>query len=236
MQRSRCICATLCLGFCLGFGSCKPKEVSPPVWTRVKSAPVVLDAENINKKDEHGRTRLLNAMGKGREQEALMLLQIEGVDVNACAPEGCAPLWLAAREGMHGICGRLVRMGADVNHQDDFGSVALHVAVQERKADIVELLIGCHADVNIPNNNGTTPLFLAVALERQEIAERLLKAGADWRVGNRRGDTALSVAKQTGQTNVVALIEALQVRHGPANGSTNGTLLLEESTNSAGAK
>ena len=69
---------------------------------------------------------------------------------------------------------------------------------------------------SLPNAAPTTwevsALMLAVAAHRQDLARTLIDAGADPNHRNEKGDSALSLARQSGDADLLALVSA-QIPH-----------------------
>jgi len=134
------------------------------------------------------------------------LLVLRGANVNAvCRSEGRTPLAIAAIKGYTNIAQLLIDKGATVNPMGGDGTLTpLMSAAGKGHADIVELLIANGGDVNA--NTITTPLHYAADGGYTGIAELLIGKGANVNAVDPAGFTPLSVARESGQTDMVHLL------------------------------
>ncbi|HEY0320070.1 MAG TPA: ankyrin repeat domain-containing protein [Pyrinomonadaceae bacterium] len=121
----------------------------------------------------------------------------------------------------------LIAAGTNVNGVDEEGRPALIVAVSEAgNAGVVRALLAAGARVNARDRNGDTALIAAVreylpggdeyvqnALRRDPAVIRaLLDAKADTGAKDKDGRTALSLAKMSGNQNIIGLLEGAGAR------------------------
>ena len=135
-----------------------------------------------------------------------ILLDADGINVNASDVFGRTPLMVAARAS-HLAVVRLIlgsRHSVDPNRQDAYGGTALIFAVTALRVDIVELLLGAKADPNQQNSRGRTALMFAVRGRGRrdplrpasaDIVRLLLQANADTNKQDGAGTTALMLAR-----------------------------------------
>lgn len=98
-------------------------------------------AEISNVKDYEGRTLLHLAAGTSSGIEcAQLILELDGIDVNARDDLGAAPLHWAAVYGNTNFCILLVRHGAYLSLQDIAGKIPLDYAGDQTCAVILERL------------------------------------------------------------------------------------------------
>jgi hypothetical protein len=158
---------------------------------------------------------------RSRDSVAVAKLAAEGANVDAAEPssggkgkgkgkaggaaDGCAPLYIAVRQGDVETVRVLLQHGADANVSTGGGSTPLCRAAQNGAFGVLELLL---EDPNIrvdqPRHGGRTPLFVAAQHGHGQCVEALLEAGADATIGikaskrktGRRTWTAMDVAEK----------------------------------------
>jgi ankyrin repeat protein len=127
------------------------------------------------------------------------------------------PLLLAAAGAYHGIVA-LLAVHANLDAQDSQGATALMRAIERpddkikppRKInETLRTLLDSGANPNLPDHEGYTPLMWAVRWRNPEAARLLLAAGADPAAATPVGETARSLADGLGDTETLALLNAL---------------------------
>jgi|GEM_PF-377039 len=191
---------------------------------RGRSAEVVAalleSGASVNDRDAQGRTPLLHAMPEQRYDPVsavVRALMEAGAKVEEADAAGQTPLMLAARAGSEEAVRLMLDWGAKVNARDGRGRTPLILAAHDRShTAAVILLLAAGADVDAADEDGRTALMEAAAGRNPrgaagssdaETVVRLLAAGADPRRADRAGRTALSVARETGYTAAVNLLE-----------------------------
>lgn len=167
--------------------------------------------EQLESKDDLGRTPLYLAVAKNQVEIAALLLA-NGADVDASDALGHTPLIQAMWGLNHDKMVRLLlAKGASVNLCDNGNMTALAYAVKQGQLDDARILIANDANVNF--ESGMTPLYFAVIGHHREMVELLLANGADvnHRIGGR---TVLRLAMiddylthQFSDPKIVALIK-----------------------------
>ena len=166
--------------------------------------------------DHRGQTALFDAARSGLSEEIRHLLSL-GLDVNAAAHDGLAPLMAAAAEPAPETRSAevLLAKGADANAVDRAGASALHHALRPLEPPdplplywtptrpwaavrMIELLLGGGAEVNRADDHGLTPLMLA-AQQGSYLVSPLLRAGADPEARDRSGRSARDYAEAAGR-------------------------------------
>ncbi|MDP9171025.1 MAG: ankyrin repeat domain-containing protein [Acidobacteriota bacterium] len=134
-------------------------------------------AGDVNARDSHGNTLLMQAAAYG-STEAVALLLDRGADVNGKNPfDATALLWAAADPKKARL---LIAKGADVKAQSKQGRTPLMVAATcDGCMETVRLLISKGADVNARDVRGGTALDAAAQANDMETIQLLIEKGAD---------------------------------------------------------
>lgn len=168
-----------------------------------------------------GVNALMAAVETG-DEEVVRLLLVQGANPNSAvrlpySPAVESALMMAAHYGHAGCVKLLLEHGADPRFASDYGN-ALHFAAMTNRVEVARLLIDRGVDVNVPgrriasfrNDFGLTPLMYAAGTERNDptLVQLLLDAGAKVDAKTAAGETALTLARQRGETKVVATLRA----------------------------
>ena len=168
--------------------------------------------ENVDRRDNHGRTALLLAVEGGHTGIARALME-RGGSVNAQASNQDTPWLLAGALGRTDILDLMLAREPDLSIRNRFGGNALIPACEQGHVDTVRLLTTkSRIDVNHINNLGWTCLLEIVILgdggRRHQDATRLvMAAGADPNISDKEGVTPLAHARRRGQLGIAMLIE-----------------------------
>jgi len=103
---------------------------------------------------------------------------------------------------------QLIAAGNDVNCADSAAETPLHGAAACGRAKVIELLLSAGARHNIPGTTGLTPLHWAAGWGNLATVKVLVRAGADVSAKNEFGRTAAEVAREHGQVEVAAFLDA----------------------------
>ena len=95
--------------------------------------------QDINAKDQFGRTPLHNAASKGQKELAERLIA-EGADINAKDNDCYTPLHLAAGYGQKDVVELLIVNGAKINARNKDGNTPLYAATFFNHKDVADLL------------------------------------------------------------------------------------------------
>jgi uncharacterized protein len=104
----------------------------------------------------------------------------------------------------------LIDRGADVNvHDTGQKWTPLHFAARDQSAPIVLSLLGAGAAVDAVDVFGNTPLWRSVMTSTKDLGaiSALLQHGADPGRKNGRGIAPIDLARETGRTDILALME-----------------------------
>jgi ankyrin repeat protein len=136
-----------------------------------------------------------------------------GTNVNAQAENRDSAFLLAGAEGRLEILKLTLAAGADLKSTNRYGGTALIPACHHGHVETVRELLKTAIDVNHVNNLGWTTLLEVTILgdggaPYVEITKLLLAHRANVNIADRQGATPLAHARQRGQREVAALIEA----------------------------
>ena len=166
------------------------------------------EGADVNIKDTDGNTALMLASAnKNHANEIVKLLLDKGADINAKDNYGQTDLILAAYNGFTEVVKLLLDRGADVNTKMQDGMTALWAAsfIGHDRTEIIKLLLDKGADVNAKSTNGITALMLVSRHGLTEIVKLFLDKGVD--VKGTDGSNALNMARESGNEEVIALLE-----------------------------
>jgi hypothetical protein len=128
-------------------------------------------AAGVNSRGTNGETALHIAAKEGHEEVCrVLLLNIDGIDVNPKLKDGRTPLHIASERGFIEIVNMLLLCGATVSARDNLGYTPLHYAARFGRVNIVKKLLDRYADPNIVNKQGFTPINIA----SQEVVQILV--------------------------------------------------------------
>ncbi len=170
--------------------------------------------DNIEQRDQKGRTALFRAARIGKAEIVRLLLD-HGADPNAEDLCGEAPLQAASRYGHIECVEMLIAAGAKLDHYpppetSEYSETALCSAVRNHP-DIAKILLTHGANPNAASSARRLPLIFAASDEnRLDVLMALLGAGASVNEQNEQGRTALHAAIDAGS---IPLIETL-LQHG----------------------
>lgn len=158
---------------------------------------------DVNERDRHGVTALMEAAARGNVQIVQALLTAGAkVNTESLIIVNIEPLIIAAGNGKKEIVQMLLDAGAKINGRDYAGCTALMSAANWGREDIVQLLVERGADVNAVDSRGFSVLAFAFpqnpytcailgclvglkeltippVAEKTRIARYLIKRGAD---------------------------------------------------------
>ena len=134
------------------------------------------------------------------------VLQIEGVDVDACDASGSTPLFIAARMGHLEAVRLLQGAGALVDKARPNGITPLFSAARKGHLEVVRFLHGAGASVNQERMDGSTALLVAAEKGHLKVVKFLCRARASVNQADADGLTALAVAAYFGHLEVVRFL------------------------------
>ena len=180
---------------------------------------------NPNIKDEDCRvyTSLMNVIDTfydtvdtKKKLEIVQILIQAGADVNATDNYGNSVLMFStAKTRGNDITVLLIDAGADVNAPDPDGGTVLIRAIRGWVIEKIKLLLEAGANIDLRDKKGKTALMYAIEdsenLEKLkklqlEKIKLLIQAGTDINIRDNQGNTALSLAKKTGNAEIIQIL------------------------------
>ncbi len=155
-------------------------------------------------------TLLMCAM-YGEQTDVIEFLISKGADLNLQDCQGLTALHRAVAD-LPEIARLLLDKGADVTIRSDFGATPLTRAVFFSDVEMLKMLIAQGVDVNIrfgftgTGDIGSTVLHRACRTGDKAKAEVLIAHSADVNAKNRDGHTPMSLAKRSGNEQLVELL------------------------------
>ncbi|KAK4668766.1 uncharacterized protein QC764_710370 [Podospora pseudoanserina] len=138
----------------------------------------ILGHEEVNKRDQEGRTPLWYAALGGHSDVAKVLCQ-EGADPNIVEKNNISPLLSAANKGHLKVVECLYREGANIEASYNFGTTPISRASKAGHVDIVKFLCEKGADINKPDSTKRGPISYASEGGHTAIVSFLVREGAD---------------------------------------------------------
>ncbi|NVD97122.1 ankyrin repeat domain-containing protein [Massilia sp. BJB1822] len=100
----------------------------------------------------------------------------------------------------------------DVNMRAVSGDLPVHAASAWQNKDAIDTLLAHGADINSVGGDGETPLFRVIRQGSEEFFRFLLLRGANVAVQNADGVSPVEVAREVGDSGVVAIMDMLARR------------------------
>ncbi|MBL6621577.1 MAG: ankyrin repeat domain-containing protein [Rickettsiales bacterium] len=136
----------------------KEKLFSAITSSNTEQVKQLITEDNVNDKNDEGKTPLHEAAKKGNLEIINLLLGLQ-VQIEAKDEEGKTPLHEAAQYGHYNSAQRLIAARANVNAVDKNGKTPLHKAFKYlRNPKIIELLINSGANIEAKDKEGKTPI------------------------------------------------------------------------------
>ena len=164
---------------------------------------------NVELEDDDGRTPLSWAAEYGQEAVVRLLIERDGVEINAKDSEGKTALIWATQKGYEAIVGLLVeRDGVEINAKDRFGKTALLWAAYYGHEAVVRLLIERDGvEINAKDEDENTPLIWAAYNGYEAVVGLLIERDSiEINAKDNTGGTALICVARKGNEAVVRLL------------------------------
>ncbi len=177
--------------------------------------------ENVNTRDQYGNTRLIIAVMNGTLEEVRKILQIEGVDVNACALDSKdSPLHIAVKKGNLEITEALLaKSEICLNSQNNDLKKPIYYAVSHNYDEILKELIekinqapdiDLKKEINEKDAEGNTLLHIAAKKGYTSAVTQLLAIGVNTTIVNNAGKTASDIARDNGYNQTADIIDCYE--------------------------
>jgi len=159
--------------------SYNPKKTPYEVQADIVSKALALIRENVdlNTRDDHDMTTLLNACTRGSADIALAILEKGGIDINAKGVDefanGHTPLTQACNHRLETVALILIEMGASLDKTNKSGETALMLACKKGLLSVVTKLIDKGATIGLVDGNGHNALDLTCGILRRITGKRL---------------------------------------------------------------
>lgn len=149
---------------------------------------------------ERSDTGLILALREDSKRVFEVLLNTDGVDLEAKARNGDTALMIACYKGNKPAVEALLAKGVEVNRP---GWTPLHYAAASGNNEIVKLLLDKFAYIDAESPNKTTPIMMAARGGHIMTVKVLLDADADATLKNELGMSAIDFAEKFGHRDIV---------------------------------
>lgn len=148
---------------------------------------------------ERNDTGLILALREGAMKVFNVLLNADGIDIEARSRNGDNALMIACYKGNRPAVEALLGKGAEVNRP---GWAPLHYAAAAGDNEIVRMLLEKSAYIDAESPNKTTPIMMAAREGHIYTVKLLLDEGADATLKNELGLTAIDLALSHGHKDI----------------------------------
>ncbi|XP_062556746.1 uncharacterized protein LOC134221572 [Armigeres subalbatus] len=155
--------------------------------------------------DENGWTPL-HCAAQGCHNDAVVLLNREGANIELSAKNGGTAMHVAAFNGKVDLLSTLIDKKAKIDAQNENGVTPLHCAAQEGHNDAVVLLIRKGANIELSAKDGGTAMHVAASGGRVDVLSTLIDKKAKIDAQTENGVTPLHFAAQEGHNDAVVLL------------------------------
>jgi ankyrin repeat protein len=144
----------------------------------VKRLVLISSSEDLESKDESGRSALWIASSNGHSETVKVLVQA-GADIESLDKTYSAtPLWIASQNGQRAVVEVLVSAGAVVESNDHLERSALYTAAAHGNPDVAAVLVDAGANIETEDIRCRAPLRAAARGGHLETVKFLIGAGA----------------------------------------------------------
>lgn len=165
---------------------------------------------SIKSRQSDRHASLLVAAAEGGQLECLQQL-LADLSPDCQTVSGNTPLRAATALGDADCICELLKHGANIDLETSRGT-ALIAASAQGDAETLLLLLDHDASINLETASGTTALSAAIKQRRYAAVQVLLQRQADLEQPNCDGITPIALAQETGDTQILALVQQAQVQ------------------------
>ncbi len=119
-------------------------------------------------------------------------------------------LWTSVRRGEVDNIAEIVVTGADVDCRGEGGVTPLMAAAKSGRTDIMDILLRLDADIDRQDDKGLTSAMWAAKASQPDALKMLLKAGADAGIRNAEGKTVTTMARDSHDIPIYAILQAAE--------------------------
>ena len=180
---------------------------------------ILRDKANVNLvTSKNDVTPLIIAAGHGHVDIMRFLIDEHGADVSVRDAINSTPLHLACIRGCLEAAKLLLDKGVDVNVKNNMGETPLQISVFSGNVDMTSLLIKRGASVDTRDTkSGNNLLHQAVEIQCLPAVILLLQNNVDITAENNSRLTPLSLAKMSGNTEILKVINAKHMKNKKKN-------------------
>ena len=175
-----------------------------PLYHQVKE--MITQARLADEK-RHNEIGVLFDAARMGDVNTMKTLIANGANINMTDQHGFTALMVASYSGEVEIVRLLLEAGALVDQRDLSGYTALMYFCSAGNVPCVRLLLEHGASVNVSNHDCSTPLMFAAQQGHNEMVRLLLENGADPNTTDCFGLSAVDLAKKTGFTKTVKILQ-----------------------------
>lgn len=148
------------------------------------AAKLITNGANLNQTLD-GKTALHIAVENQNAEAVELLLNQDGINVDAVGEDGFTPLMYACKEPNLEIVQMLLQRACSLHEVEHLnGKTAIHFAVEGSSLEVIKLLIENGADLNAQDSNQDTALHIAMERRDLEILAMLLYYNVDTSISN----------------------------------------------------
>ena len=163
----------------------------------------------LNTVASDGTTALYFCCLRKIHENVLKVILASNPSVEGKGEDRETPLYIAAHNNLVGHVRMLIAAGANVNSENGANNeTPLHAAAKYGFMELVVLLLKSGANINARSARLETPIFHASKSNKIDMVFLLLTHDANPNLGNEDGKNAVYIASETGNKQVVQLLQA----------------------------
>ncbi|GFO25172.1 transient receptor potential cation channel subfamily a member 1 [Plakobranchus ocellatus] len=135
------------------------------------------DPTRLHARNAQGQMALHVAASKGKKDVVAVIVEQDGVDLDALDQKNNTALLLAVEAQSPEIVDLLIKSGADVNIANSSHQKPIHLAAELSSIEVVKALLDNGVDPNTRGDMGMSPLHYAAGKDNGEIMRLLMACG-----------------------------------------------------------